>query len=252
MGKGFKERVAFEVLIILGALLLFCLIVRLWPLVFLVIPGILIAALRLLFASAKKKTDAPEPAVTLPEPPRHETEQDVIRIAFGILQRRITEQVTSRYPSARWVWEVPNAMERLADDLPLTILLNRAGGFRKATVQVHSLQFRSLAYETVETGKPDEPPPEADADGDPGYEGEPESEGKIDYALIAFQWVEANLLALNNRCNDTIAEGHTTMLIPAHDLPHPDSWAEVCDELTRNGFAEADIQADGISVAIPE
>lgn len=252
MGKGFKERIAFEALMILVALALFCLITRLWPLVFLVIPGILIAALRMIFLSGKKKTDGPIPPITLPEPPRHDNEQDVIRIAFGILQRRVTEQVTSRYPSARWVWELPGTMERFATDLPLTILLNRAGGFRKAVVRVRGLQYQCLVYEATDTGRPDEPPPELDDDGDPGDAGESMADETVDYALIAFQWVEANLLDLNNRCNDAIAEGQTAFLIPARDLPHPDSWPEVCVELTRNGFTEAVTQEDGIEVALPK
>ena len=252
MGKHTKEQVAFEVLTILGALALFCLITRLWPLLFLVVPGILIAALRMLFISAKKSRGAPPPAAIPPEPQRQETEMDVVRIAFGILQRRIAEQVTSRYPGARWVWEAPNAMERFAAELPIAVLLNRAGGFRRAAVQVHSLRFCGLDYEAAEPGRPDEPPLEIDIDGDTGREYPPDAGCDIDYALTAFQWAETNLLALNNRCNDAIAGGHPSLLIPACDLPHPDSWPDVCDELIRNGFAGADIQTGGIAVAIPE
>jgi hypothetical protein len=80
----------------------------------------------------------------------------------------------------------------------------------------------------------------------------PELVETIDYALIAFQWAEANLITLNNRCNDAIANGMTALLIPACDLPHPDSWPDVCGELTRNGFNEIVIQTDGILVTIPE
>jgi hypothetical protein len=242
----------FEVLMILTALAMFCLITRLWPLLFLVVPGIIIAALRLLYVSAKKGTAVPASAEALPEPPRQDTEQDVARIAFGILQRRITEHVVSRYPAARWVWEVPNAIERLTEGLPLTILLNRAGGFRKAMVQVHNLQFCGLAYETAGAGRPDEPPPEIDIDGDTGCEDTSYPGDTVDYALVAFQWVEANLLALNNRCNDSIAVGKPSLLIPACDLPHTDSWQDICSELTRNGFTETVVQTDGICVSIPE
>jgi hypothetical protein len=143
-------------------------------------------------------------------------------------------------------------MGRFAESLPLTILLNRAGGFRRAVVKTHNLQFCGLVYETAGTGRPDEPPPETDMDGDTGCEDVTDPEEPVDYALIAFQWVEGNLLGLNNRCNDAIAENRTTLLIPARDLPHPDSWAEICDELTRNGFAEADATADGITVSLPQ
>ena len=252
MGKNNKDRIAFEVLMILLALTLFCFITRLWPLLFLVIPGILIAAVRMLFLSTKRNKEDQAPVVIQPEPARPDTEQDVIRIAFGILQRRITEQITSRYPAARWVWESPNAIERFAEDMTLVILLNRAGGFRRAMVSVHNLQFCGIVYETAETGSSGDIAPDIETDGSYDSTDIPEADAPVDYALIAFQWVEANLLALNNRCNDIISEGLTTMLISADELPHRDSWADVCDELMRNGFSTAVVQEDGIEVALPE
>lgn len=252
MGKPAKERIAFEVIMILLMLALFCVITRIWPLLFLVIPGVLIAAIRLLFMRVKRNEDTPEAINVPPEPARPESEQDVVRIAFGILQRRITEQVIARYPSARWIWELPNALECFANGLPLTILLNSAGGFRRAAVQVRNLQFCGLLYETTCVDEADELLPDTGTDGDNELEDEPEIDETVDYALIAFGWVEANLLDLNNRCNDGIAEGLTMLIIPPSELPHPDSWAEVCAALTRNGFAEAIAGEDGISVSLPE
>jgi hypothetical protein len=249
MGKGFKERIAFEVLTILGMLTLLCLVTRLWPLLFLVIPGVLAAALRLLFLSVKRETEAPI-SVAQPEASRPCTEQDVVRIAFGILQRRVTEHVTSRRPSAGWVWDTPNARERFAAGLPLTVMLNRAGGFGKAAVRVQNLQFKDIVYETAEEENANEASPGTDAEGCESKTA-PNADETVDYALVAFRWTEANLLALNNRCNDAVAEGRTTFLIPTDDLPHPDSWAALCRELTRNGFAEASVGTDGIGVALP-
>ena len=241
MNSDLKKRIAYEVLMILGALLLLCYITRLWPLIFLVIPGILIAALRLLFLSAKKRPEAPETVAPPPRPPRQDTEQDVVRIAFGILQRHITEQITSRYSGARWVWGIPNAIERLAGDQPLTVLLNRAGGYRKATVQVHNLRFCGLLFEAVTPEIPEEQPPGDDDDAD-----------DTDYSVLAFEWTDANLLTLNTRCNEALANGETTLLISAHELPHPDSWTAICAELTRNGFTEAVVLPDGIQVVVPK
>jgi hypothetical protein len=252
MKEGLTRRIAYEIIAILMILLLFCLITRLWLLVFLVIPCILIAALRMLYLSAKKKTEDSIPPPITPEPLRPETEQDILRVAYGVLQRRITENVTSRYPSARWVWGEPNTMERLLDNLPVTIMLNRAGGYVRAEVQIHNLQFRGLVYKTIESVLPDEPPPEFDADGDTGLEDIPEVESSIDYTLIAYQWTEANLLGLNVQCNDAIAEEQTTMLISASNLPHSDSWQSVCEELMHNGFSEAFITEAGISITLPK
>jgi hypothetical protein len=138
-------------------------------------------------------------------------------------------------------------MERFSQSLPLTILLNRAGGFRKASVTIQNLRFIGLVFENVSTDVPDEPPPESDNGGDPGSD-----EGTVDYTLIAFEWVEVRLLELNTRCNEAIADGHKTLLIPANDLPHPDSWPEVCAELTRNGFDGASVRKDGVEVTLPQ
>ena len=153
MNTDSKRRIANEVVNILGVTALLCLVMRIWPLLFLVIPAIIAAALRLLFLSSKdpvKKTSAERdevkkpPASTCPE-----NEQDVVRIAFGILQRRIADGVTARYPAARFVWCEPNPIENFSQDMPLSIVLSQAGGFRRAIVQVHNLQFKGLLYETV-------------------------------------------------------------------------------------------------------
>jgi hypothetical protein len=254
MSKNVKSRVAFEVLMILLALGLFCVITRIWPLLFLVIPGILIASLRLLFLSAQKPA-AQDPAMIRPEPPRPATEQDILRVAYGILQRRITEQVVARYPAARWVWDAPNAIAKLARGEALVILLSQAGGFRRAAVQVHNLQFRGLLYETVTPEKsnaPEDPP--LDEDGDSGMPDEidgSDSEEPVDYSALAFEWIETSLPRLNELSNEAIAEGKSKLLIPADMLPCADSWDAIRNELIRNGFAEAVLTENGIQADLP-
>lgn len=72
--KEFKRHIAYEALVILGVLALLLFICRLWPILLLVILGIFIAALRLLFLSARKV----EVIMPLPLPPPSEpTEKDV-------------------------------------------------------------------------------------------------------------------------------------------------------------------------------
>ena len=251
MGKGKKDQVVFDALIVLLALAVLAFITSLWPILLLIILGIFIAALRLLFRALRKQT-APDPTgpVYVPKPPRPNTARDVVALAFGILVRRVTEQVVEKHPDARWVWSEPDTMERFAQGLPLTILLNRAGGFRRASVLTKNLQLIGLAFKSSNSDAPDMPP--SDMEGDPIHDESPESDNPVDYTLIAFEWVDTRLLELNNRCNDAIAEGHTTLIIPASDLPHPDSWPEVCAELTRNGFDEAAVREDGIEVTLPQ
>lgn len=109
--KEFKRHIAYEVLTILGTLALLLFVCRLWPILLLVILGIFIAAMRLLFLSARKAENIPPllPAAR-PEP----TDQDIRDMAFGSMQRRITELVTADFPNARWVWKTPNAMRNIA------------------------------------------------------------------------------------------------------------------------------------------
>lgn len=68
------------------------------------------------------------------------------------------------------------------------------------------------------------------------------------FGLIAFSWVEANVMELNDRCNEAIAEGFSEYLIPADELPVSESWEEVCKVLIRNDFHGAQCCDEGIII----
>ena len=74
-------------------------------------------------------------------------------MAFGSMQRRITELVTADFPNARWVWKTPNAMRNIATGNEVRILLNHAGGYREAIVVIRGLQVCSLTYPHAEEVK---------------------------------------------------------------------------------------------------
>jgi hypothetical protein len=239
MKDDFKRRMAHEAMIFCGILILLFFVLRLWPLVFLSAIVLFICIIRLLFLKPKPVVLEALPQQT--EPERPETEQDILRRAFGVIQRRITEQLTGFYPDARWVWAKPNPMADIAEGNPVFILLNRAGGFKKAEVVICRLQFKTLRFETAADALPmPKTEPEAEA------ENEPE---ETNYGLLAFEWVEANSLMLNRLCNDAIANRDTDFLIPSEDLPAQESWQDICDELVHNGFAETTITPDGIRVS---
>jgi len=253
MDKTRKAAIAFDALKILLALFLLCFITRLWPLLFLIILGIFVAALRLLFLTAKKAPDEkPASTVTSTTPPRQDTEQDVVRIAFGILQRRINLEVSSRYPAAKWIWETSNAIERFSDGFPLTIMLNHAGGYKKATVQVNNLQFRGFLYETAEPDNPEEPPADPDGEDNSSPEDDADDIDQTDYSIVAFEWVDANFERLNSACNAAIAAREPTMLVPAGALPVRASWESICFELEHIGLGEPTITDSGIQVTVPK
>ena len=129
-----KKQLSHDLMATILMLALLVVITRLWPILLLMILGLFGYALRMLFRIGKQPVVVTPPQLqALPAPV---TEQEVITVAFGLLQRRITQQVTAIYPQARWVWSEPGARERFAAGGPLLILLNSAGGYRKALVQV--------------------------------------------------------------------------------------------------------------------
>lgn len=110
MDKSKKRHIAYEALTLLGVVILLCFITRLWPILLLALAGAVIAAVVLLFASLRKPEAVILPPPAAPSVP--DNERDLIRMAFTILERRITEAVLCEHPGARWVWETPHPRKR--------------------------------------------------------------------------------------------------------------------------------------------
>ena len=247
--KNFKRHFAYEALVILGLLLLLTYLTRLWPILLLVILGIFIATLRLLFLSAKKVEPA-QPALALPPPSAPPTETDMQSMAYAIIQRRITQILTARFPEVRWVWENPKAKDDIMVGNPVFVLLNSAGGYRRGRVVLQNLTVMDVVFEEVKPkGDTSTPTPTPGPAPDTSSEDEDDEEDIIEnFGLIAFQWVEAHVMELNDRCNEAIAQGLSEYLIPADELPVTESWEEICKELIRNDLPNARCCDDGIII----
>lgn len=257
--NAYKRKLAYEVIIFLALMALIMLVTRIWAILFLIILGIFAAALVLLF----KRSNVIEVIEPAPEPsPRPETEKDLLRRAFGLTQRRITEEVEALHPSARWQWLTPDAMASIERDEPVSIILNGAGGYRKASVNIHNLVFKGLVYEVAQTEKTEQSaatPPE-DEDDVLDLEDIPEENGVADseepepvnYEYLAFEWVDSHLLLLNNRSNEAIGQGQNTLLISEEDLPARESWQDICDQLINSDFADAVAGPAGITVSLQQ
>ncbi len=245
--KEFKRHIAYEALVILGVLALLLFICRLWPILLLVILGIFIAALRLLFLSARKV----EVIMPLPLPPPSEpTEKDVQDMAYGTIQRRINELVLSEYPDARWVWETPMAKQRITNGEDVFILLNHAGGYRKAKVVVRNLQVCDIEFQTTPENAPVVDHDEAAEE--PANVASNGPEQAPNYEYLAFEWVDAHAVELNERCNEAIATGRLSLLIGADELPVRESWPDICRELDRSGIENCIATDSGITINLAQ
>ena len=263
MNRDHKRKIAYEVLIFLSTLGLLALVTRMWPVLLLIILGIFIAALRLLFLSTVR-VEIIEP-IPLPTPvPGPETEKDLLRRAYGLIERRITEDVTAIHPSARWHWLNANAIASIERDEPVAIILNGAGGYKRASVQIHNLLFRGLVYEAVPNALAIEPLESSSSESDTDDDNLPDSSmdedqptdlgalETLNYEYMAFEWVDARLLMLNDRSNEAIGKGQRTLLIPSSELPAVDSWQSICKQLIHNDFSDAVVHDDGILVSLQQ
>jgi hypothetical protein len=271
-----KRRVIPIILIIIAIVAMLPVIISLFfsflPVILLVLFGFLIFLLIRFIRKSKKTTEVILPQEDQPQPnpfQQSDNEFTIIQKAFGLLQRRITEQVTLEYPGARWVWSAPNAIERFKNNELLIVCFNGAGGFNKAQVITHNMLFKGMKYVTLETLTIASPisknePVENELTDDDTDDVDEIDESidsddvsipdntPVNYGLIAFDWVYANMEDINAKYNEAIAQNQAEMLIPADTLPHPDSWKDVCEELKRNGFSVADFCDGGIKVNITD
>ncbi len=117
---------------------------RLWPLLLLMMLGVFTYAIWALVENERQRAvPSPPPLLALPAPI---SEQELISNAFGLLQRRITEELTRDFPRAKWVWGQTGARLCFAAGDDLVILLADAEGRRSATVRTNELQFSQLLY----------------------------------------------------------------------------------------------------------
>ena len=253
--KEFKRHMAYEALVLLMLLALLLYITRLWPILLLVILGIFIATLRLLFLSCKT-VEPTEPILALPEAtePPVPKEHDVQTMGYWVIQNRITQILYRQFPKARWVWENPRARQDILQGERVFILLNQAGGYRRGEVLIRNLQVMDIVFDeiaepsqTVGTQQTENKKAQLEQKKEPDPPDE-EEEIPEDFGLMAFEWVNAHVMDLNEQVNEAIASLKSGILISSQELPVEESWPDICRELERNDLFGASCQDDGILI----
>ncbi len=244
MKKEWARKMTYEAMIILGVIALLTFICRLWPLLLLVILILIATAIRLLFLKTKSNGEETTEAPTIvPELPRPTTEQDVMELAFSVILTRITGAVKADHPGAKWVWEKPNAKSLVLSGDEVFIILNGAGGYRRARVVTENLQFVMLEYITAPEKKVT---PQTDTE--ENTDEVEENDAPVNYELMAFEWTEANIMDLNEKCNEAIGQDKDELIISADELPAQESWDAICAELLRAGLENIEVIPEGIKI----
>ncbi len=212
-------------LLLLGILTVLSFVLRIWLVLLPVVPGLFAAGLRLLYLSFQKE-ELPE---TQPAPQKAEPDPD--QLAYAAILKQVTKLVTADYPQARWIWEAPNARKLVLEGRDMGILLNRAGGYRRATVFLKGMQVTELQYDPQPL-KPEAPEEEAN------------------YELLAFEWVDAHIQELDAKRREAAAQKLSELVLPEEELPIRESWPDICRELAGIGLEKARCATEGIKISL--
>ena len=208
-------------------------VTRLW---FLLIPAVLLTVVGWSYRISKKRrgqaVDAESvlPHAALPDP-------------YQRICANITKQLRTVCPEAKWVWERPDARAALFAGEHVGIRCNRAGGYRRAFVRLDDALHVILQFESAPTPQTQEMPTEKPTSAEPIPE---------NYGLLAFEWVDAHIMELNDRCNNAIGQGETSVLIEAQALPSRPAWEAVCEELHRVELENVTIVPEGIRILLQD
>lgn len=238
--KKTKYQKVKDSLIIVGIATFFLYMFRLW---FLLIPSVIATVVLAVVLVLMKRHNTPEeknvPQTVSVQEPR---EADVMSLAYSVILKRINDFVAEFSQDAKWVWKEPNAKQRIAAGEDVSIILNKAGGYKEAKVIIKNLCVTGLEFavakdtpktETVQSEVTEEPQERAE-----------------NYGLAAFEWVEGHILDLNNRCNDEIGLGHNELVLSEDELPVKDSWLDVCNELKKQGLKKLELVPQGIKIIL--
>lgn len=240
MNKG--RQVAYELLGVLILLSVFTMIFRLWPLVIIMILGIFVATIVLLFYSLKSnKREEKEQCEINAQEIKEPTVKDLKELAYSLIVSQVTKLVKDDYPDATWVWEKANSKNLIEEGKDVFIILNKAGGYSKAKVVIVNLQVNKIEYITSKsvTEIVDDIL-------------KPEIEQVENFGLVAFEWVEANIMSLNDRINEAIGQGNTELVINSSELPVKEAHVDVCKELIKEGIKNVECVPEGIKIYIPK
>ena len=229
-----KKELAHGAFVFLGWILLLSLVSRVWIVFFIS----LVITLFLIIKSKLKKKEDNSTSLSVIESPETKCEDDW----FAVILKQINEQVKNAYPDAKWVWRNPNARKSIEAGEEVMICLNKAAGYKFAKVIISDLTVQGLDFTVnVKQNVSDETESE-----DEELSRIPRGEDNVNYDLLAYEWVQDNILLLNERINELIGQEQTELIIPSDELPIKESWRNICSELMREGIKDVECVPEGI------
>ncbi len=234
MQNNKKKDVLQNIGIVVGIVALLLFMFRLWPLLLIALfVWFVVVVYRSFMAHKRANTSvAPTQAETVSTPRVQDKDW------YSTLIADITEYIQAEYPDVRWIWQYLNSKQRIEKGEEVIILLNKAGGYRKARVQVRNYWLENIEYLIA-------PQPQQSQESVEEVQKIP-----VNYSLLACEWVEGYVGDLNDQCSEAIAQGKNEVILTEKELPvEKESWDEVCAELQRIGF-NGERVSNGIKITL--
>lgn len=208
---------------IVSAFALIAFALRAWPillLLFVVLTGTGLYWCWLWIFEEQTPTYHSPPTLPKPQSPYHQ------------LCQAVNEEILRIFPHAKWIWLTPCPMAAMWDNDFLAVRLYGASGYHRAVVHLVDGEFHRLQ---VTANKRTSPATSAIQD----------TPTSTDYSLMAYQWVESQIVFLNESCNNAIAEKRDSLYLAPECLPDAQSWPDISKVLDGQGFAN-EVTENGI------
>lgn len=208
---------------IVSAFALIAFALRAWPILLLLLAVLIIAGLYWCWLWIfEKQTPIHNslPALPKPQSPYHQ------------LCQAVNKEILRIFPDAKWIWLTPCPMAAMWDNDFLAVRLYGASGYHRAVVHLVDGSFHRLQV----TANKRTPPATSAVQDTPT---------STDYSLMAYQWVESQIVFLNESCNNAIAEKRDSLYLAPECLPDAQSWPDISKVLDGQGFAN-EVTENGI------
>ena len=240
--NGNKKGILYDVFIILGIAFVLSWMCRLWPVILL----LMFIALGIGFYKLVRRYSKTIDEAMYVESEMEDLTDVEVDDGYSMVVGRVSAIVQEQYPNAKWVWEKANTRELIKANEDVFILLNQAGGYRKARIQVRDYQVEDVEFLTV---KPQKEPQENVVTAD--IETVECGDGKKNYELLAYEWVADRIMLLNERCNESIGRGDKELILTEEELPQEkESWADICRELECAELKNVELIPQGIKIKL--
>ena len=230
-----KKPIYSDVIVVVAALFGLSVLFRLWPIAVLLLTiEIVVVVLGLISKVIGQKTEKQTDNANL----RSATSDIKVDYLFDIISS-IDIEVEKTYPDAKWHWRQSNVLKRIKDSESVSIVLNKNGEYKTATVVIEDFRFIRLEYNdnVVCLNKKENSTVINNDDSLP-----------INYELMAYEWVESKILDINERFNEAIGKGESSFVLNESELPRKESWPLVCEQLQKQGIENVQVCDFGIEI----